>query len=76
MTAEGQRDDIQRSLGRVEGDVRAILITIAETAHRQEQRLDKHDERLRTVEQRQYWSLGIWGAITAAGGYLLHKVWT
>lgn len=71
--AASSSDDIQRSLGRVEGDVRAILITIAETAHRHEERLNSHDVRLRSVEQKQYLVLGVWGVITAAGGWLIHR---
>jgi len=63
--SEATGADIQRSLGRVESDVRAILITIAETAHRHEERLNSHDVRLRVLEWKTAWHTGVMATVAA-----------
>lgn len=53
--------NIERALGRIEGKLDELRASI----DRQDERLDNHSSRLRAVENRQHWFLGI-GALSAA----------
>jgi hypothetical protein len=61
----GAVSEIQRALGRIEGDVKAILAQV-EAA---EARGIKLEERVRKVEHRQAWYSGIGVALGTIGGW-------
>lgn len=65
-----QRDDIQRSLGRIEGDVRALLITTAEAAKHQYE-LDQRVRMLETNQARLFGGAAAVGTLMGSvGAYL------
>jgi hypothetical protein len=77
------RDEIQRSLGRVEGKVDLLLAELKERNARDDARHAAHDERhagqdarLRKVENRQYWLSGggavLGSLVTAVVSRFLH----
>lgn len=68
MTAKAEAQEIQRSLGRIEGKLEAIHADIAG----QDRRLDDHDKRIRGNQIR---LTGTWiaaGAVAAVFGALAH----
>lgn len=57
--------EIQRSLGRVEGKLDTALTRMDQHG----ERMDKLEDRQRSVERRQWWMTGAWAAIGALLGF-------
>jgi predicted nucleic acid-binding Zn-ribbon protein len=70
--------EISRSIGRIEGEMKRLVDEIksnndnhSKSDDELNDRQDKHDERLRSVENKQYWHSGAASIIGAVGGTLL-----
>ena len=57
--------DIQRALGRIEGKQDAMLAQL----ERGTERMDKHDEKIGKLQNRQHWYAGIAAGIGAVLGF-------
>ena len=63
-------DDVQRSLGRIEGKLDALNQTMASYS----QRADKTESRVSKIENRQYWYAGASAVLGTIVGFFLNPI--
>lgn len=71
VTQEKHLADIAQTLGRMEAQMGNMHSLLEKHIEKDEDTFEKHDTRLRKVEQRQSWFLGIGAAIAFAASYLM-----
>jgi len=64
-------DEINRSIGRLEGKMDQLTSTVVAQMKTQDDRTTAHDGRIRTVENRQHWYAGVGYALGSVMGILL-----
>lgn len=63
-------DELQRSMGRVEGKLDSLLEAFRVTLEKNDERFDKHDKRLSAAEKKIWMASGAWAIALTAASYV------
>lgn len=64
-------EEVQRALGRIEGKMDALLLTLQQHIKDDERQFDAIEIRMSRVERKIYWFSGAWAAAGAMVAYFL-----
>jgi len=64
-------DDLQRSMGRVEGKLDSLLEAFGNAQTNTDKRFEGHDKRLSAAERRIWMASGAWAFVMATASYVV-----